>query len=121
MNKTLLLGIGNILISDEGIGIHVVNSIKKNILKNIEFDIIDGGTGGFNLLYSICEYENVVIVDAIMDGKKPGTISVRYPKYSKDFPDMLSAHDFGLKAMIDSLIFMDRTNGYLLTSTGNCS
>ena len=122
MKKTLLLGIGNILISDEGIGIHVINHIKSNSISEQDYDILDGGTGGFNLLYIISEYENVIIVDAIMDKEKTGTISVRHPKYSKDYPDMLSAHDFGLKAMIDSLIFMNKLpNIIIVTVSINCS
>ncbi len=116
--KNLLLGIGNILMMDEGIGIHVIKEIEKRSCVERDYDILDGGTGGFNLIYELIEYENVIIVDAIMDGRKPGSISVRCPKYSRDFPEMLSAHDFGLKAMIDSLIFMDRLPKiYVITVT----
>ena len=116
MKKVLLLGVGNILMTDEGVGIHIIKEIEKRADKQVEYDILDGGTGGCNLIYELIEYDIVIIVDAIIDNNKPGTLSVREPKYSEDFPDMLSAHDFGLKAMIDSLIFMGKLPKiYILT------
>ena len=47
------------------------------------------------------------MLDATMDGKKPGTISVIQPKFASDFPNALSVHDVGLKDMIEAAYLMD--------------
>jgi hydrogenase maturation protease len=66
---------------------------------------MDGGTGSFDLMPIIARYPLVIFIDATMDGKEPGTLDVIYPKFAKDFPVVLSAHDVGLKDMIDALEF----------------
>lgn len=100
--KTLILGIGNLLLGDEGVGIHVVKKLeKKDMPENI--DVLDGGTGGFQLLSEIEQYPKVILIDATMDGKKAGTVSLFQPKFASDYPPSLSAHDIGLKDLIESL------------------
>ena len=103
----LIMGIGNILMGDEGIGVHVVQEMEKLEWPE-HVQILDGGTGGFHLLQYLQEYENVIMVDATMDGNAPGTINVIYPKFSSDFPSALTAHDIGLKDLIESVILTDR-------------
>jgi hydrogenase maturation protease len=102
VNSTVLVfGIGNILMGDEGVGVHVVEKLSSKDLPG-EPDIIDGGTGGFHLLSIIQSYETIVMIDASLDGLEPGTISILEPKYAKDFPKSLSAHDIGLKDLLES-------------------
>ena len=104
IDSVLVLGIGNFLMGDEGIGVHTIHYLgKKTLPPNV--DIIDGGTGGFDLMPLIAAYPKVVLVDATMDDKPAGTISILYPKFAADFPRTLSAHDVGLKDMIDALEF----------------
>lgn len=103
-DRILVLGIGNFLMGDEGVGVHVVHALNnRNLPKNT--DIIDGGTGSFDLMPILSQYARVLFIDATMDGKPPGSINVLYPKFAKDFPKVLSAHDVGLKDMIDALEF----------------
>ncbi|MBN2365146.1 MAG: hydrogenase maturation protease, partial [Calditrichaeota bacterium] len=98
----LILGIGNLLMGDEGAGVHVVRYLDKNYdLKNA--DIVDGGTGGFHLLEYFHRYPRVILVDATMDGKPPGTVQLLKPKFSGDYPPTLTAHDIGLKNLLDAL------------------
>lgn len=100
--KILVLGIGNLLMGDEGIGIHVIREFEsKHQFKNL-VDVVDGGTGGFHLLSYLQEYENVIIVDAAIGDRVSGSIEIIKPKYSSDFPRTLTAHDIGLKDLIDS-------------------
>ncbi|NPA68367.1 MAG: hydrogenase maturation protease [Chlorobi bacterium] len=103
-NKLLVLGIGNYLMGDEGVGVHVIHALSKTKLPD-RVDIIDGGTGSFDLMPILAKYPLVIFIDATMDGRPPGTIDVIYPKFAKDFPTVLSAHDVGLKDMIDALEF----------------
>ncbi len=99
--KILVLGIGNYLMGDEGIGIHAVKYLQQHLFpENVH--ILDGGTGGFNLLSFLQEYDPVIIIDATADGDLPGTLQVRRPRYSSEFPRSLGAHDIGLKDLIDS-------------------
>jgi len=103
-DRILILGIGNYLMGDEGIGVHVIQALSKEDLpKNV--DIIDGGTGSFDLMPILSHYPLVIFVDATMDFRPPGTIDVLYPEFAADFPTVLSAHDVGLKDMIDALEF----------------
>ena len=103
-DRILILGIGNYLMGDEGVGVHVIQALSKEDLpKNV--DIIDGGTGSFDLMPILSHYPLVIFVDATMDFRSPGTIDVLYPEFAADFPTVLSAHDVGLKDMIDALEF----------------
>jgi hydrogenase maturation protease len=103
-NKILILGIGNILLNDEGVGIHVVSQLEKENYKDA--DLMDGGTGGFHLLSFIQSYNTVVVVDAALDEYPAGHIRVLHPKYAKDFPVQLSAHEIGLKDLLDAAFLL---------------
>ena len=100
----LILGIGNILMNDEGVGIHVVSRLEKEGYNSA--DLMDGGTGGFHLLGFIQSYKTVIIVDAALDDFEAGHIRVLHPKYAKDFPKQLSAHEIGLKDLIDAAFML---------------
>lgn len=100
-DKILVIGIGNLLMGDEGIGIRIIRKFEKvNKFSNV--DIVDGGTGGFHLLSYLQDYKKVIIVDAALGDEVVGTIKVIKPKYSSDFPKSLTAHDIGLKDLIES-------------------
>ncbi|MEJ2635541.1 MAG: hydrogenase maturation protease [Calditrichia bacterium] len=106
MKDILILGIGNLLMGDEGIGIHVVRRLQEDkSLKGI--DIVDGGTGGFHLLNYFHEYKRVILVDATIDGRPAGTVRMLKPRFSSDYPPTLTAHDIGLKDLLDALYLLD--------------
>lgn len=101
-NDILVLGIGNLLMNDESVGIHVVSRLEKEGFQGA--DLMDGGTGGFHLLGTLQSYKTVVVVDASLDQFPPGNVRVLHPKYADDFPRQLSAHEIGLKDLIDAAI-----------------
>ncbi len=104
-NKILILGIGNYLMGDEGIGVQVANKmIHDNLPAGV--DVLDGGTGGFHLLEYFEQYPNVILIDATLDQNPPGTIRLIKPKFAKDFPPAMSTHDIGLKDMVSALQLM---------------
>ncbi len=73
MKKIAVIGIGNPLRSDDGLGIVLLEKLienKNDFSKDIDF--LDGGTGGFNLLHDLSKYEKVLILDAVDMGKKAG-------------------------------------------------
>lgn len=105
-DKVLVLGIGNILLGDEGVGVAVIRELEQLSLPS-HIDLLDGGTGGFHLLSYLQEYPEVILIDATLDGHEPGTVSVLKPKFSNEFPRTLSSHDIGLKDLIESAALLD--------------
>ena len=111
------MGIGNYLLGDEGIGVHAVNSIDQSLLPG-NVKTLDGGTGGFHLLPYLQDYPVIIMIDATMDGREPGTIDLIRPKFASDFPAALSAHDIGLKDLIEAAFLLDTLPDiYLITVT----
>jgi hydrogenase maturation protease len=106
--KILILGIGNVLMGDEGIGVHVVNAVEKAALPP-GVDCLDGGTGSFLLLEPMQNVEKVILIDATCDGAPAGTIRRLEPKYSADYPSTLTAHDIGLKDLLDACYLLGET------------
>lgn len=90
--------------NDEGVGIHVVSRLEMEGLPGA--DLMDGGTGGFHLLGFIQSYKTIVIIDASLDKYPPGHVRVLQPRFAKDFPVHLSAHEIGLKDLIESAILL---------------
>ena len=98
---TLILGIGNLLMGDEGVGVHAIRLLQTESSPP-SVDKLDGGTGGFQLLSLFQDYKRIILIDATMDGSPPGTIRIIRPRFASDFPRTLSAHDIGLRDMIES-------------------
>jgi len=105
--KILILGIGNYLMGDEGVGVHVANRLQNEILPS-GVDVLDGGTGGFHLLSYFEGYETLILVDATLDNNPNGTIRLIRPRFAKDFPTAMSTHDIGLKDMVSALQLMGK-------------
>ncbi|MFD1314705.1 hydrogenase maturation protease [Namhaeicola litoreus] len=105
--SVLVMGVGNYLMGDEGVGVHLIEELLRTDLPE-NIDLLDGGTGGFLLLNYFETYPIIIMVDATMDGKPAGTISLIKPRFASDFPSALSVHDVGLKDMIESVYLMDK-------------
>ncbi|KAA3662457.1 MAG: hydrogenase maturation protease [Calditrichaeota bacterium] len=101
MTSTLVLGIGNILMGDEGVGVHAVRQLESENLPE-HVTCLDGGTGGLILLEPMQNADKVIIIDATLDGGAPGTVRRLQPRFSNDYPKALTAHDIGLKDMLDA-------------------
>ena len=106
MNKILVLGLGNLVLKDEGVGIHAVQRMQRDTLPE-GIDILDGGTGGIFMIGTLQQYDHVIMIDATLDTNPPGTVRRLKPKYSTDYPRLMSAHEIGLKDMIDAMIVQD--------------
>ncbi len=91
---------------DEGIGVRVAQYLLSNQLPAGVL-CLDGGTGGFHLLEYMQNAHSVFLIDAINDSKPAGTVTLLTPRYSKDYPPGLSAHDIGLKDLIDAMYLLD--------------
>lgn len=99
--RTLVLGIGNVLMGDEGVGVEVVRRLQDLALPD-GVECLDGGTGSFTLLEPMGRASRIVLVDAAADEGAPGTIRRLMPRFSCDYPRSLTAHDIGLKDLLDA-------------------
>ena len=101
--QTLVLGVGNLLLSDEGVGIHVVRCLVDTYRLPDEVQVLDGGTLGMDLLYYMEGVRDLLIVDAVQSHKPPGSIvwlagedvpaflSIKMSPHQIGVPDMLYA------------------------------
>jgi len=64
--KTIILGIGNPILGDDGIGIHIVRQLKKELQQNSHIVIDEAMTGGMNLLDAIIGYDKAILIDAVI-------------------------------------------------------
>jgi len=64
-------------------------------------ECLDGGTGGFTLLEPLQSASRIILIDAAADGNPPGTVTRTAPKFSRDYPPTLTAHDIGVKDLLD--------------------
>jgi len=85
-----LLGLGNILMQDEGVGVHAVNYVLEHFHTPPELEIVDGGTSGLDLLPYIEGRDGVLFVDAVNFGQEPGYIGVLH---NQDLPALFSTKD----------------------------
>jgi len=104
----LVLGIGNVLLGDEGIGVEVVRALQRGGLPPGVVGL-DGGTGSFSLLGPLLEAGRVILVDATVDGRPTGSLRRLEPRFSRDYPRTLTAHDIGLKDLLDAFYLLGRT------------
>lgn len=93
--NVLVLGLGNILLSDEGAGIKAVEELQRRYNCSDAVEIIDGGTMGLELLPYFEERSHILIIDAVKTGRKPGTI-VRIEDPPAYFSSKTSPHQIGL-------------------------
>jgi len=103
--KTLVLGLGNVLMGDEGVGVHVVRALERQPMPE-HVECLDGGTGGFILLEPLEDAGRVILIDAAADGNLPGTVTRTTPRFSRDYPPTLTAHDVGVKDLLDVFYMM---------------
>jgi hydrogenase maturation protease len=104
--KTLVLGLGNVLMADEGVGVHVVRALERHQLPS-GVECLDGGTGGFILLEPMQDADRIVMIDAAADGNPIGTVTRTVPRFSRDYPPTLTAHDVGIKDLLDLFYMLD--------------
>lgn len=96
MGKTVVIGIGNILLKDEGVGVHAVRALQEEGLPP-DVEVIDGGTATMELLSILQEADRVVVIDAVKGGGAPGTLYRVTPKELMGGGERpLSLHQVGL-------------------------
>jgi hydrogenase maturation protease len=99
--RITILGIGNTLFSDEGVGIHLLPMLAEEFKDEENIEIIEGLTDGMRLLGPVEDAKNLIIIDAINAGKEPGTIITltgdEIPAY---FGIKMSIHQLGFQEVL---------------------
>ena len=94
--QIVVLGLGNILLRDEGVGVRVIEELQKLYDFSPFVKLLDGGTAGFGLVTEIEGCQKLLVVDAVKAGNEPGTVyKFRRNDITVQIPQTLSVHDLG--------------------------
>lgn len=100
-NSIVVLGVGNILLTDEGLGVHVVEDLKANYTFIPQISLIDGGTMGMELLTYMRGMKKILLIDAVNGGEAPGTIyEFPHRELEQYFTDHISVHEVGMQDIL---------------------
>ncbi|HLF20472.1 MAG TPA: hydrogenase maturation protease [Bacteroidota bacterium] len=98
--RVVILGLGNLLLSDEGVGVHVVQVLLRMRLPSY-IEVVDGGTGGFELIEHVRGMSKVIIIDCFNTEAKPGSIiRLTLDELSLQQPLPFSAHEGGIRELL---------------------
>ena len=108
----LVLGLGNILMQDEGIGVAVVDRLQQHFKVSDQVELLDGGTSGMTLLDDLRNRQQVIVVDAVRTGNEPGSIVVlRGEEIPAFFKSKVSPHQLALSDVLAVLTMTDEQPG----------
>ena len=106
--KVLVLGVGNLLLTDEGVGIHAVNALLQDYSIPDGVEVVDGGTSGMELLTFITQAAHLIILDAVKTGQQPSTIiRLDNDEVPAFFRTKISPHQVGISDVLAAAHLMD--------------
>jgi hydrogenase maturation protease len=115
VSKVVILGIGNVLLSDEGVGVHAVRALVERYDLADEVEVVDGGTTGMELLPELEGAEHLIVIDAIRAGQPPASVvRLEGDQVPAFFKTKLSPHQVGLSDVLASLAFKGAAPGYVV-------
>ena len=103
MTGTLVLGLGNLVHADDGVGVHAIERLLENPGVPPDVDLLDGGTQGLNLLSQISGVRRILVVDAVDAGQPPGTIMRFEGSSLTGMPGKPSVHQLGFADLMVAL------------------
>jgi len=105
MCDVLVLGIGNLLMKDDGAGVHIVNHMIDSGLPIPEYvEIVDGGTAGYDLVPIMKDRKKIIIIDALKVDDVPGSVYRFTPDQLAQSKQLYSLHGVGVKEIIKHLM-----------------
>jgi hydrogenase maturation protease len=103
----LVLGLGNLLHCDDGLGVHAIRRLREDPRVEPSVTLIDGGTLGLNLIAHIAGFPKLLVIDALDVGEPPGTV-VRFEGAALDgLPGKASVHQLGFADLMMALKLLD--------------
>ncbi len=113
--RVVVLGIGNVLMSDEGIGVHAVEALQAHYDLSAEVEVIDGGTCGMELLPDLQGADHLIVVDAVRAGQpEAGIVRLEGDDVPAFFKTKLSPHQVGLSDVMAALRFGGGEPGHVV-------
>lgn len=108
MGKKIVVGIGNLLLQDDGVGVHVIRALEEHTLPP-DVELLDGGTAGCDLLPFLTGAEKIIVVDAIQGGGPPGAVYRLTPKDCGEpqTDGAISLHDLGILVVLHDLELLE--------------
>lgn len=105
--RVLVLGVGNLLLSDEGVGVHVARLLQTMDLPD-DVEVVDGGTTGFELLRLCAGRSDVIILDSLRADEPAGTVVAASPEeLDLQWHHPASAHGLGLQELLSHAAALD--------------
>ncbi|MGL5041277.1 MAG: HyaD/HybD family hydrogenase maturation endopeptidase [Aeromonas sp.] len=102
--NTLILGVGNLLLSDEAIGVRIVESLGREYRFAPGIELLDGGTAGMELMEAMASRDHLILVDAVRSGHAPGTVvTLNGDEIPTLFGRKISPHQLGLADVLSAL------------------
>ncbi|MCX7983064.1 MAG: HyaD/HybD family hydrogenase maturation endopeptidase [Syntrophales bacterium] len=93
-NRVTILGLGNILLKDEGFGVHFVRWLDSRWQFPVGVELVEGGVMAYALLGPICDCENLIVIDALKVNDEPGSIyRLTLEELKPKLPPPTSAHE----------------------------
>lgn len=106
--RILVLGIGNLLLSDEAVGVRAIEAFEKRFDVPDCVDIMDGGTAGMELMEAMADRDHIIIVDAVLAPEPAGSVIVlRDKEVPALFTNKISPHQLGLADVLSALHLTD--------------
>jgi hydrogenase maturation protease len=104
----LVLGLGNILLSDEGVGVRVVEALQERYRIPDGVDVVDGGTSGMDMLDIIAGRDHLIVVDAVNTGEPPtSVIRLTGEAVPVFFRSKISPHQLGISDVLATLRLLE--------------
>ena len=105
MERILILGVGNILFTDEGIGVRALEWLQAHYVFPENVTLVDGGTLGMGLMDALLNCDRVYVLDAVLGGSRPGSV---YRLTDEDLRKSMSFRDsLHQTDLVDTLIYCD--------------
>jgi len=111
----LVLGIGNLLLQDEGIGVRIVQEIQRRYHLPAEVEVLDGGTAGMELIDALVDKTQVIVVDAVRTGQPPGTpVRLAGSAVPVFFQQRITPHQLGIADVLATLTLAGKVPPHLV-------
>lgn len=107
--KTLVLGLGNLVHSDDGVGVHAIQYLQRDARVPSSVVLMDGGTQGLSLLPHISGFQRLLVIDAVDVGQPPGTLIRLEGTALEKLPGKPSVHQLGFEDLMVAMKLLGDT------------
>lgn len=112
VSPVLVLGLGNILLEDEGLGVRALEELERRYIIPPEVELLDGGTTGMGLLDQMSRRQHLLVLDAVRSDEPPGTlVRMSGDEVPVFFSQRATPHQIGLSDVLATLALTDEQPG----------